>query len=319
MKNWVPYVLGFAAAALACLSPAQTYPTKPIRLVVSFAAGGPADIISRVIADQLTERLGQQVIVDNRVGAGGVVGSTVAAKARPDGYTLLNIGSAFTISPSLYELTFDPVKDFAPVAKLGTAPYVLAVHSGLSVNTVKDLIALGKQKPGSLTFGAAGAGSFTHLATELFRMSAGIEILIVQYKGGGLVMADLLGGHTQAYIGGLTQLIPHIRSGKIKALGNTGSTRSAVLPDVPTIAEAGVSGYDASNWWGLLVPAGTPRTIIDRLNKELSVVLTSAKTKKFFVDEGGDVSYLAPSEFSPFVASEIAKWARVVKEGKIQR
>lgn len=309
----------FAAGWIACLASAQSYPTKPLRLVVSFAAGGAADIISRVIAEQLTERLGQQVIVDNRVGAGGVIGSTVASKARPDGYTLLNVGSAFAISPSLHDLPFDPIRDFAPVAKLGTAPYVLAVHAGLPANSVKDLIALAKKKPGSVSFGAAGSGSFIHLATELFRISAGIEILIVQYKGGGLVTGDLLGGHTQAYIGGLTQLIPHIRSGKVKALGNTGTTRSAVLPDVPTISEAGVPGYDASNWWGFLVPAGTPKPVIDRLNKDLTFILDSDRTKKFFVGEGGNVSYLGPAEFGLFVASEIKKWAKVVKDGKIQR
>lgn len=309
----------FAAGWIAGLACAQSYPTKPLRLVVSFAAGGAADIISRVIAEQLTERLGQQVIVDNRIGAGGIIGSTVVAKARPDGYTLLNVGSAFAISPSLHDLSFDPVKDFAPVAKLGTAPYVLTIHAGLPVNSVKELVALARQKPGSMTFGAAGPGSFIHLATELFRISAGIQILIVQYKGGGLVTSDLLGGHTQAYIGGLTQVIPHIRSGKIKALGNTGASRSAVLPNVPTIAEAGVPGYDASNWWGFLVPAGTPKAVIEKLNKELAVVLSSEKTKKFFVGEGGDVSYLGPSEFGPFVTQEIRKWAGVVKEGKIQR
>ena len=312
----ITLLVGGVAFPALCQPPG--YPTKPVRLIVTFAAGGTADIISRVIADQLTEQLGQQVIVDNRVGAGGVVGSSIAAKARPDGYTLLNVGSAYTISPALHQLPFDPIRSFNPVARVGTAPYVLTVHTGLPVNSVKDLVALARQKPGAVSFGAAGTGSFVHLATELFRIAAGIDVLIVQYKGGSLVATDLLGGHTQAYIGGITQMMPHIRGGKIKALGTTGVVRSSVLPDVPTVSESGVA-YEASNWWGFLVPAGTPKPIIERLNTAISTVIVSPKTKKFFIEEGGEVAYMGPAEFGPFIASDMNKWARVVKASKLEK
>ncbi len=304
------------SASLPAFAQLEPYPARPVRLIVTMAAGGTADVIARVIADQLTERFGQQVVVDNRAGAGGVVGSAIAAKARPDGYTMAFIGSSYTISPALYDLPFEPTKSLSPVARLGTASYVLTVHAGLPVASVKELVAFAKQKPGSLSFGAVGTGSFTHLASELFRITAGIDILTVQYKSG--VVADLLGGHIHAYIGGMSQMMPHIRAGKVKALGTTGSVRSSALPDVPTISEAGVPRYEVSNWWGLLVPAGAPATIVEKVNKEVRVALDSPKTKKLFINEGGDVSFLAPREFGRFISTDIEKWSRVVRQANIQ-
>jgi len=322
MKTIVKYLLVvvlFAAVNLCySMADAQTYPTKPVRIIVSFAAGGAADIFARVVAAQLSERLGQQVFVENHAGAGGVIGSEMAAKSKPDGYTLVNVASAFAISASLDNLPFDPVKDFIPLAKLGGWPYVLVTHPNYRAKSVKELVALAKESPGNVTFGAAGVGSFVHLATELFKMQAGIDIMIVQFKGAGPAMIDLLGGHTNAHIGGITQCLPHIKSGKLKALGVTGSNRSPVLPDVPTIAEAGVPSYESSNWWGLAAPAGTPKAIVDRLDRELSIIVNSEKTRKLFVEQGGDVAYLGPVEFRPFLGEEFKKWARVIKEGKIK-
>ncbi len=314
----IALVLAFTWTLGAGLAPAQTYPSKPVRLIIPFPPGGSNDIVGRLIATQLTERLGKQVVVDNRGGAGGVLGSDIAAKSPPDGHTLLIVSAAYAFNPSLYKLPFDPVKAFVPVAKLATGPNALAVYPGLPVNSVKDLIALAKEKPGKLHYAAAGVGSFQHMGSELFRIQAGINLVGVQFKGGGPAMIDVMGGHTQICIGSLIQILPHHRSGKLKVLGTGGSKRSAALPDVPTIAEAGVAGYEANNWWGILAPAGTPPAIVDRLHKELSVILTSAETQKQFTTQGAEVDEVGPAEFGRYIASETAKWARVVKEAGIK-
>lgn len=314
----IALVLAFTWTLGAGLAPAQTYPSKPVRLIIPFPPGGSNDIVGRLIATQLTERLGKQVVVDNRGGAGGVLGSDIAAKSPPDGHTLLIVSAAYAFNPSLYKLPFDPAKAFVPVAKLATGPNALAVYPGLPVNSVKDLIALAKEKPGKLHYAAAGVGSFQHMGSELFRIQAGINLVGVQFKGGGPAMIDVMGGHTQICIGSLIQILPHHRSGKLKVLGTGGSKRSAALPDVPTIAEAGVAGYEANNWWGILAPAGTPPAIVDRLHKELSVILTSAETQKQFTTQGAEVDEVGPAEFGRYIASETAKWARVVKEAGIK-
>lgn len=314
----IALVLAFTWTLGAGLAPAQTYPSKPVRLIIPFPPGGSNDIVGRLIATQLTERLGKQVVVDNRGGAGGVLGSDIAAKSPPDGHTLLIVSAAYAFNPSLYKLPFDPAKAFVPVAKLATGPNALAVYPGLPVNSVKDLIALAKEKPGKLLYAAAGVGSFQHMGSELFRIQAGINLVGVQFKGGGPAMIDVMGGHTQICIGSLIQILPHHRSGKLKVLGTGGSKRSAALPDVPTIAEAGVAGYEANNWWGILAPAGTPPAIVDRLHKELSVILTSAETQKQFTTQGAEVDEVGPAEFGRYIASETAKWARVVKEAGIK-
>jgi len=318
VKGLFAIVMIFAVALSSGIVAGQIYPSKPVRLIIPFPPGGSNDIVGRFIASKLTERLGKQVVADNRGGAGGVIGTELAAKSEPDGHTLLIISSAYAINASLYKLPYDPAKAFTPVAKLGTGPNVLTVHPSVPVKSVKELIALAKQQPGKLNFAAAGVGSFQHLGTELFRILAGIDIAIVQFKGGGPAMIDVIGGHTQATLGSLIQFMPHIKSGKLKALGTGGSKRSVVLPDVPTIAEAGVSGYEANNWWGILAPAGTPPSIVNRLHRELSVILSSAETQKRFLDQGAEVDELGPAEFSPFIAAETAKWARVVKEGNIK-
>jgi len=318
-------ILLIAAAFGIAVSPvrfaqAQTgnYPSKPVRLIIPFPPGGSNDIVGRMMAAQLTERLGTQVVVDNRGGAGGIIGTETAAKSAPDGHTLLLISVAYAFNPSLYKLSYDPVKAFAPVATLGTGPNVLAVFPGLPAKSVKELIALAKQKPGQLNYAAAGVGTFQHLSSELFRIMAGVDFVAVQFKGGGPATIDVIAGHTQISMGSLIQTLPYIHSGRLRALGTGGSKRAAILPEVPTIAEAGVPGYEANNWWGILAPAGTPPAIVNRLHTELSAILTSAETQKRFSAEGAEVVRMAPAEFGRFVVAETAKWARVVKEAGIR-
>jgi tripartite-type tricarboxylate transporter receptor subunit TctC len=313
-----PMMLVCVVALGSGTAAAQSYPTKPIRLIIPFPPGGSNDIVGRFIATKLTERLGKQVVADNRGGAGGVIGTEAAAKSDPDGHTLLVISSAYAINTSLYKLPYDPVKAFTPIAKLGTGPNVFAVHPSVPASSVKEFIALAKEKPGQLNFAAAGVGSFQHLGSELFKSMTGVDVGIVQFKGGGPAMIDVIGGHTHAALGSLIQFMPHIKSGKVKALGTGGAKRSAALPDVPTIAEAGVAGYEANNWWGILAPAGTARPIIDRLYKEISAILSSAETQKVFGDQGAEVDKLGPAEFGPYIVAETAKWGKVIKEANIK-
>lgn len=303
--------------ATTAASAADAYPSKPIRLIIPFPPGGSNDIVGRLIAAKLSETLGKQVVVDNRGGAGGVLGSEMAAKAEPDGYTLLIVSAAYAFNPALYKLPFDPVKAFTPIAKLGSGPNSLTVHPSVPANSVKELITLAKQKPGQLICGCAGVGSFQHMGTELFKIMAGIDFKIVQFKGGGPAMIDQLGGHSQFSLGSLIQTLPHIQSGKFRILGTGGLKRSSILPNVPTIAET-VPGYEATNWWGILAPVGTPSPIVDRLNREIKALLTSEEVKKLFRNEGADVDYLGPPEFGPFIAAEITKWGKVVKEANIK-
>lgn len=307
------------AAVSLCygMAAAQTYPARPVRLIVAFAPGGAADIIGRIIAAQLSAQLGEQIVVDNRAGAGGVIGAEIATKAKPDGYTLLLFTSAHTINPSLYKLPYDPIKDLTPIARMAAGVSALVVHPSVPVNSVKDLVALARKRPGKLDFASGGVGSFTHLSIELFRMMAGIDIMIVEYKSAGPAVTDLLGGHTQASISTLSAFMSYIRAGRLKVLGIGGLKRSVVLPDVPTIAEAGVPGYEASPWFGIAAPAGTPKAIVDKLNKDLSTVAAAAETKQRLLGQGAEVDYLGPAEFGPFVAAEMAKWARVIKQANI--
>jgi tripartite-type tricarboxylate transporter receptor subunit TctC len=318
LGNLFSVMLVCVVAVGSGMAAAQSYPTKPVRLIIPFPPGGSNDIVGRFIATKLTERLGKQVVADNRGGAGGVIGTEAAAKSDPDGHTLLIISSAYAINTSLYKLPYDPVKAFTPIAKLGTGPNVFAVHPSVPANSVKEFIALAKEKPGQLNFAAAGVGSFQHLGSELFKSMTGVDVGIVQFKGGGPAMIDVIGGHTHAALGSLIQFMPHIKSGKVKALGTGGAKRSAALPDVPTIAEAGVAGYEANNWWGILAPAGTARPIIDRLYKEISAILNAAETQKIFGDQGAEVDKLGPAEFGPYIVAETAKWGKVIKEANIK-
>jgi tripartite-type tricarboxylate transporter receptor subunit TctC len=308
--------LTLTASATAAM--AADYPSKPIRLVIPFAPGGSNDIVGRLISVKLSERLATPVIVDNRGGAGGVIGSEVVMREQPDGYTLLMVSSAFTFSPALYNLRFDPVKSFSPISKLASGANVLTVHPSVPVNSVKELIALAKQKLGQLLCPAAGIGSFQHMGSELFKMMAGIDYTIVQFKGGGLAMTDQLGGHSHFSLSSLVTAMPHIQAGKFRVLGTGGQKRSALLPDVPTISESGVPGYEATQWWGISAPAGTPAPIVDRLNKEFRTIMASAEVKNIFMKEGADVDYRGPAELNSFIEREIIKWKRVVSEANIK-
>ena len=297
---------------------AQSYPSKPVRLIVPFPPGGSNDVVGRMIAAQLSTRLDKPVIVENQGGAGGLIGTEMAARAQPDGYTLLLISVAYAFIPAIYKLPYDPSTAFAPVAMLGSGPVVIAVTSKLPVGSLKELIALAKEKPGELNYATAGVGSFQHLASELFKQQAGVDIVHIPFKGGGPAMMDVIAGNTQITIGSLIQTLPQIKAGKLKALGVGSANRIPALPDLPTISEAGVPGYEVTNWWGIVVPAGTPRSVIDRLHNDLSVVVASPETKKRFEAEGSEPLSMSPDEFGRFIAAETVKWARVVKDAGIR-
>ena len=311
------------AAVVALAAPfqanaADTYPSKPIRLIIPFPPGGSNDVVGRVIATQLGERVGQQVVVDNRGGAGGVIGTEMAAKAAPDGYTLLFISSAFAANSSLYKLPYDPVKAFVPIAMIAAGPNVLAVAPGLAVNSLKDLLSMARAKPGQLNYASAGVGSFQHLGSALFVSLAKVNIVHVPFKGGGPAMVDVIAGNTQVMLGSLVQTLPQIKSGKLKALGVGGTKRSPTMPDVPTIAEAGVPGYEAVNWWGIISPAGTPAAIVSRIHKELGVIAQSPEMQKRFEAEAVEAVQMSTPEFAQYIERETVKWARVVKEAGIK-
>ncbi len=297
---------------------AQSYPSRPVRLIVPFPPGGSNDVVGRMIAAQLSTRLDKPVFVENQGGAGGLIGTEMAAKAQPDGYSLLLISVAYAFNPAIYKLPYDSATAFAPVAMLGAGPVVIAVTSKLPVGSVKELIVLAKEKPGELNYATAGIGSFQHLASELFKLQAGVDIVHIPFKGGGPAMMDVIAGNTQITIGSLIQMLPQIKAGKLKALGVGSPNRIAALPDLPTISEAGVPGYEVTNWWGIVVPAGTPRSVIDRLNKDLTAIVASPETKKRFETEGAEPLSMSPDEVGRFIAAETVKWARVVKDAGIR-
>jgi tripartite-type tricarboxylate transporter receptor subunit TctC len=306
-------------AALAGPAFAQAdYPNRPVRLIIPFPPGGSNDVVGRVIAQHLGESLGKQVIVDNRAGAGGVIGTEVASKAAPDGYTLLGISLAHAVNPWLYKLPYDPIKAFAPIGIMGKGPVVLSVNPSLPVQSVKELVALAKSKPGDLQYASAGVGSFQHLSAELFKLTAGVDILHIPFKGGGPAMTDVMGGHTKVLFSSLVQTTPHIKSGKLRALAVGGTERSPVLPDLPTVAEAGVPGYASENWWGIVAPAGTPAPIIEKLYQALTQAQDNPEAKKYFDAEGAAIVKMSTAAFGQFMVSEMDKWQRVVKEGNIK-
>ncbi|MEI7670893.1 MAG: tripartite tricarboxylate transporter substrate binding protein [Deltaproteobacteria bacterium] len=313
----------FALAVALPLSPAlaasDAYPSKPVRMMIAFAPGGSTDVIGRLIATKLSERLGKHVIPENRSGGGGILGAEMVAKSEPDGHTLLFTTSAYATSPLLSKVPYDPVKSFAPIAKIGGATAVLTVHPAVPANSVKELIALAKKQPGKLVSSAAGGGSFGHLATELFRSMAGIDYKIVQFKGGGPAMIDTIGGHSQIVMGSLALSLPQIRAGKLKALAYGGPARSRLVPELPTISESGVPGYEAVIWWGLFAPAGTPKAIVDKLHKEVGVILQAEDMQKAFEIQGADNDLLGPAEFVKFIEAEGVKWGKLIKEADIKQ
>ena len=311
-------LMALLLAITAGLVHAQAYPAKPVRLIIPFPPGGSNDLVGRAVAAQLGERLGQSVIVDNRGGGGGTIGINAAAKSPADGYTLLLVSVGWPVSIALNWMPEDSLQWFVPVAPIGTGPSLLVVPNALPVHSVQELIALAKGKPGALNAGSAGPGSFQHLATELFRLQAGIDIVIVQYKGGGPALTDTIAGQVQMNIGSAVQNIPHVRTGKLRALGVGGKNRLPALPDVPTFAEAGLPGAEATNWWGVVAPVGTPAAALERLQKEIAAVVESPEMQKRFALEGAEALRMSPREFGAQIAAETTKWTRVVKQAGIK-
>jgi len=291
--------------------------SKPIRIVVPFAPGGSNDIVGRSMAQQLSTRLKRSVIVDNMPGAGGAIGSSTVARAEPDGNTLLLISSTFTMNASVMKLSYDPVKSFTPVAMLGMGPSVIVVAASLPVNSIKELIDYSKKNPGKVFFGSAGVASFQHFAIELFKLRTGADLTVVHYKGGGPALMDLAAGHVHVSLGSLIQMQTFLRAGKIKILGVAGHRRVDLIPDVQTLKETGVD-VEVSNWWGLLAPAGTPASVVDRLNRESNAALSEPDMKKRFANEGADPMPMSRAEFEKFMAEETAKWAKVARETGIK-
>ena len=321
-RRWLKVVLFPSAFILGCslaaAAGAQQYPTRPVRLIVPFPPGGSNDIVGRLVATHLTDRLGKSVVVDNRGGAGGTIGTEAAVRSQPDGYTLLVISVAYAYNPALYKLTYDPLNAISPVALMGTGPNALAVHPSLPAKSVKELIALAKARPGELIYASAGVGTFQHLSSELFKLMAGIDMLHVPFKGGGPATISVVAGQSQVSIGSLIQTLPHIRTGKLRALGIGGAKRSAALPEVPTIAEAGVARYEATNWWGIVAPTGTSPAIIKQLHAEIAGILNSPDVQKWFVSEGAEPVNRTPDEFRKWIVSETDKWSKVVKAAGIK-
>ncbi len=299
--------------ASACVS-AQPYPTKPIRLIAPFAPGGGADYVARVAGQKISVALGQPVVVDNRGGAGGAIGAELAARSPADGYTLL-VGSQgpFAILPALStRLAYDPIRDFAPVTLVVGFPFVLVVHPTLPVKSVQELIALAQAKPGQLNFGSPGNGSTTHLATELLKVFAKIDVVHVPYKGVAPAVADLLGGQLQFMSGDLSTLMPQVRAGKLRALAITGAKRSPLVPELPTVAESGLPGYEASGWFGVIAPAATPREIVARLSAALVKGIVAADARERLAALGGEVVANTPAEFALRIRDDLAKWKKLV-------
>jgi tripartite-type tricarboxylate transporter receptor subunit TctC len=315
----------FAVAACGALAwsasdaRAQGYPNQPIRLIVPYAAGGGVDLIARAVAPKLTEKLGQPVVIDNRGGAGGNIGTELAARTEPNGYTLVMGAAALAINVSLYrKLPFDPVKDFAPISLLAATPNILAVHTVVPSKSVKELIALAKSKPGGLNYASAGNGTTSHLAAELFKTMAGVDIVHIPYKGTSPAVVALLSGEAAIMLAPALTLIPHIRANRVKGLAVTGAKRSPAIPELPTVAESGVPGFEARQWYGALAPAGTPAEIVARLNKEMVAIVQSPEVAGRLQKEGSEPIGSTPDEFARYIKAEIAKWAKVVRASGAQ-
>jgi tripartite-type tricarboxylate transporter receptor subunit TctC len=300
------------AAANAC---AQSYPGKQIRFVVPFPPGGPADILSRTIGQVLSESWSQQVVIDNRAGAGGNIGAEIVAKAPPDGYTMLmGFVGTHAINSSLYrDMPFDPVRDFEPVALVAMVTIILVVHPSVPVKSVRELIALAKAKPGELSFGSPGNGTPQHLAGELFDTMTGVKMVHVPYKGAVPALTDLLGGRLSLIFSSMPPALPHVQSGKLRALGVTSGARSPAAPEVPTIAQSGLPGYEVINWYGVLVPARTPRDIVGKLNAEVVRIMNLPAVKERLAAQGAETYTSSPEKFADYIKKETEKWAKVVK------
>ncbi|VIO73248.1 hypothetical protein CI1B_48530 [Bradyrhizobium ivorense] len=321
MKKLIVAVAALAFAALSDAAQAQNYPVRPITLVIPFAPGGSTSIVGRGVAEKMGELLGEKVVVDNRPGAGGTVGTKAVAKSDPDGYTLLlGYTGTLAIGPSLYKNAgYDPRKDFAPIGMIGNAPNSLVVHPSFQAKSVAELIAYAKANPGKVNFGSAGAGTASHITGEYFARAAGITLVHIPYKGTGPALTDLLGGHIPMAFAPIPASHTNVAAGKLRALAVTSSTRSGLLPDVPTIAEAGLPGFDASLYYGLVAPAGTPRPVIDKLNKALHAALASEEVKRQLGNDGTDITPGTPEDYADFIDKDEKKWAQLVKASGVEQ
>ena len=319
-RNYTIVQSAAALALMACTGAyAQWSPARPVRMIVPFPPGGAVDVVSRIVVSRLPERLGQQIVVDNRGGANAIIGTEIAAKAAPDGYTILMVPIGHSITPSVTrKLPYDTLKDFAAIGLVGNGAYVLVVNPGVPAKSVSEFVALAKSRPGQLNYALTGYGNATHLAGELFKVLAGIDMVGVNYKGGGPALTDLIGGQISAFFSGVSSGSAQIRAGKIRALGVTTTRRSAAFPDVPTIAEAGVPGYEVDGWYGLLAPAATPAAIIRRFNSELSTVVSMPEMKERLLAAGIDAHPSTPAEFHQRIARDIARWSEVVRKARIE-
>ena len=313
--------LSFALLLLIAMgaAAAQSYPTHPVRMIVPYAAGGASDVTARIVAAGLSERLKQQIVVENRTGAGGAIGAEAAAKAAPDGYTLL-LGSASEIVmlPVVARIPFDPMRDFAPVAMVSDIALVLAVHPSLAAQSVQELIALAKSKPGAINYGSAGIGATSHLAMAMFNAMTGTQMVHVPYKGSVPATADLVAGHLQVGTPTLPAALPYVKSGQLRVLAVTSARRWPTLPDVPTLAESGVPGYEMTLWTGLMAPAGTPQDVVTQLHRETVEVLAMPQVREAIGRQGGEINTGGPAEFGALIKADLAKWKRVVKEADIK-
>ena len=325
MKNRVKslaMIICGVAVALFCdpSQAAETYPTKTVQIIVSFAAGGGVDSVARIVAAKLTESLGQPVLVDNRPGASGMIGTDVAAKAPPDGYTLLlGTQTVLVVAPILYgKTTFEPLKLFSSIVLIGSTPLILVTNPALPVKSVKELIALTKAKPGELDFGSGGVGTTPHMAGELFNSMAGIKVVHVAYKGEAPALTDIMGGHLHMMFSNVSAALPYVKAGKLKGLAVSSMERLAAAPGIPTVAESGVPGFEAQTWFGLLAPAGTPPEIVKRLNADVLKALTKPDVKDKLASLGLTIAGSTPERFSAYIKSEYTKWAKVIKDAGIK-
>ena len=306
-----------AAACLSCIAfnaGAQAYPARPVKIIVPFAAGGPADIYARFVGERLQSALGQPFVVENRPGGGAVVGTDAVAKSAPDGYTLLMMSNTHTVNESLLrEKPYQLLRDLVPVAPINYSDLVMVVHPSVPASSLKEFLALAKSKPGGLNYASSGPGTPYHMAGELFKAMAGVDIVHVPYKGSSGARTDILGGQVHMMFDAITTMAPNVRAGKLKALGTSGKARSSVLPEVPTVSEAGVPGYDAVIWLGIMAPTGTPKAIVDRLNAEITRATGAPETKEAWARQGAVAMSMSAEEFGRFMREDIEKWARIVK------
>ena len=320
LKRSLPGAVALVAfGASIAATPDQSFPLRPLRVVVPYAAGGSTDILARVVGQKLVDALGQQVVIDNRPGAGTLIATEIVARSAPDGHTLLMATPALPVAPALYrKVPFDVDRDFSAVTNIAATSNVLVVHPSVPAHTARELIALAKAHPGKLTFGSSGVGGASHLATELFRSMAAIELVHVPYKGGAVAVTDLLGGRLALMFANLTTVQQHIRSGKVRALAIGTAQRSLVVPDLPTVAEAGVPGYEANNWNGVVVPAGTPRAVVARLQREIKAIVNTPEVRERLLATAFEPIADTPPEFTRYLALERVKWARVVKDAGVK-